>query len=624
MKKLLASFGAAAVLIAASYLAGPGGALGGLGSPAFLPRALLIAAYLAAGYDVLLAAVRRIARGDVFNELFLMSLATVGALIIGYDEEAIGVMAFYKVGEALQEAAYERSVRSVRALMALRPDTARVRRGEAWIEMPPEEAAVGDLFMVKPGERVPLDGRVVEGESFVDSSSVSGESAPRSAGPGSEILSGFVALDGSLTARATRAAADSSAARVIALVEGASRAKARTERFVTRFARVYTPIVVGAAALVAFGPPIAGLGSLSEWAYRALVLLVISCPCALVVSVPLAYFAGIGGAARRGVLIKGGRAMDALARAGTVVLDKTGTLTKGEFSVRAVLPEPGWDEGAVLAFAAAAESRSLHPIAAAIRAEAERRGLSSGSEDEASSIREAPGAGVAAEVGGRRVLAGNDRLFAAEGIGGWTRGGAADATMVRVAVDGKPAGLILAGDEPKVEAARAIRELGELGVRRTVMLTGDAPEPAMRVAEALGIAEAEAGLSPEGKLDILERIVRETSASGWTTVFVGDGVNDAPSLARADAGIAMGAGSDAAVESADAVLLSGDLGLVARAIRRSRATRSIAAQNIALALGTKAVVFGLGIAGEAGMWAAVFADVGVALLAIGNSLRTMR
>jgi len=500
MKKLLGTFAAAAILLAASYLAAPGGSLGALGLPPLLSRLLLVAAYLAVGLDVLLAAARRLARGDVFNELFLMSLATIGALAIGYDEEAIGVMAFYKIGEALQDAAYEKSVRSIRSLMALRPDVARVRRGEAWVEIPPEEALVGELYMVKPGERVPLDGRVVEGESFVDASSVSGESAPRTAGPGSEILSGFVALDGSMTARSTRSAADSSASRIIALVEGASKAKARTERFVTRFARIYTPIVVGGAALVAFGPPIAGLGSLSDWVYRALILLVISCPCALVVSVPLAYFAGIGAAARHGILVKGGEVMDALARAGTVILDKTGTLTKGEFSVRAILPEPGWDEKAVLAYAAAAESRSLHPIAASIRAEAERRGLSSGSEDEASSIREVPGAGVIAEVGGRRVLAGNDRLFAIEGVGGWTRGGgeAAGSTMVRVAVDGKAAGLILAGDTLKEGAVQAIRDLSTQGVGRTVMLTGDAPEAAMRVAEALGITEVEAGLTPAG------------------------------------------------------------------------------------------------------------------------------
>jgi Cd2+/Zn2+-exporting ATPase len=628
MKRLGITFGSAALVLLLAYLVSPGGLLSAPWLPAYAPTVLLVAAYLIVGADVLWGAMRGIGRGRLFDELFLMSVATLGALVIGYYEEAIGVMAFYKIGEALQEAAYEKSVRSIRALLALRPDTARVRRNGAWIEMPPEKAEVGEDFMVKPGERVPLDGTVLEGAAFLDTSSVTGESLPRSVGPGSEILSGFIALDGSMTAKATKSAEDSTAARIVSLVESASKAKAKSERFVTRFARVYTPIVVAAAVLIAFLPPIGGLGSLAEWSYRALVLLVISCPCALVVSVPLAYFAGIGAAARRGILIKGGETIDSLSKAGTIVFDKTGTLTNGKFVLRAVLPEPGWDENTVLALAAAAESRSRHPLAESIRAAAAERGLSIGSEDVASAIRDIPGAGVCAQVGGRRILAGNDRLFEKERVSGWTRDPRAEGieggTMVRVAVDGVPAGLLVAGDEPRNETHAAIPALSRLGINRIAMLTGDTEEAALGIARRLGISEVASALTPEGKLRRLEQIVGETASTGRSTVFVGDGVNDAPALALADAGVAMGGGTDAAVERADAVLLSGDLGLLVEAVQRSRTTRAIAAQNIVLSLGVKAAIFALGAAGIAGMWAAVFADVGVALLAIGNSLRTMR
>jgi Cd2+/Zn2+-exporting ATPase len=628
MRRILVSLGAAAFLLVLAFLISPGGPVSLSWLPVYSPKILFIIAYLVVGSDVLLGAARGILRGRVFDELFLMSIATLGALVIGYYEEAIGVMAFYRIGEALQESAYDKSLRSIRALLALRPDVARVRRDGRWLEMAPEKAVVGDSFMVKPGERVPLDGTVIEGASFIDTSSVTGESIPKSVGPGSDILSGFIALDGSLTARATKTAENSAAARIISLVDDASKAKAKSERFVTRFARVYTPIVVGLSLCIAFLPPIAGMGSLAEWSYRALVLLVISCPCALVVSVPLAYFAGIGAAAGRGILIKGGETVDRLSKSGSIVFDKTGTLTNGRFVIWKVMPEPGWDEAGVLTLAAAAESHSRHPLAESIRKAAEERGLSIGSEDEASAIREIPGAGVCAEVGGRRICVGNDKLFEIEGIPVWKSDSKNEkdegSTIIRIAVDGSPAAVLTAGDDPRSETREALSALKTLGVHRIAMLTGDTQESALRVARRLDIPELSAELTPEGKLEKLKDIVKETASTGRSTVFVGDGVNDAPALALADVGVAMGDGTDVAVERADVVLLSGDLSLLVDAVRRSKTTQAIAVQNIALSLGVKAAIFILGVAGIAGMWAAVFADVGVALLAIVNSLRTMR
>jgi Cd2+/Zn2+-exporting ATPase len=584
---------------------------------------LMLAAYLVAGWDVLAGAARNIVRGKVFDELFLMSIATLGAFAIGQYEEALGVMVFYKVGEMLQESASERSRASVRSLLELRPDVARLRRGDEWVALPPEEAAIGERFMVMPGERLPLDGIVLEGEAFVDASALTGESLPRRAGPGVEVLAGSVATDGSLVIEATRPAGESSAARIADLVENASHAKARSERFVTRFAAVYTPIVCGLAAAVAFLPPLLVPGEpLRDWAYRALVMLVISCPCALVVSVPLGYFGGLGGAARRGILVKGSNVLDALAKARTAVFDKTGTLTEGRFRVIASKPEEGFDELSLLAMAAAAESRSRHPIAASIREEAAARGLSVGTEDEASDIREIAGAGVVATIGGRRVAAGNDRLLHLEGVPHASCD--AEGTTVNVAVDGRYAGRVLVGDAPKPDAASAIADLAALGVGRLVMLTGDAECAAATVAAELGITEASAGLLPEGKLDRLTRIIAETKAEGGTTIFVGDGINDSPALALADVGVAMGAGADVAVESADVVLMTDEPSRVAEAVARARRTRRIVMENIVFALGVKAAFLALGAVGVAVMWEAVIADVGVALVAIANSLRAMR
>lgn len=621
LKRELAFLGAALAAFGLGLLAKPGAALAAPGFAA-LPDLLFILAYILAARDVLLGAAKHILKGQVFDELFLMSIATLGAIAIGRYEEALGVMVFYKVGEALQERASERSRSSVRELLALRPSEARLRRGGQWVLVDPEEARQGEEFMVMPGERVPLDGRVVEGESFVDSSALTGESLPRRVGAGDELLAGTVATDGSLVAVALKEANQSAAARIIELVEGAARSKSKASRFITRFAAVYTPIVVGAAALLAFIPPLLFGQSLADWAYRALVLLVISCPCALVISVPLCYFCGMGGAAKRGILVKGAEVLDGLAKARAIVFDKTGTLTAGSFELRSIEVEAGFSEAEVLAIAAAAESRSRHPLAASIRAAAAARGLSVGVEDEASGIEERPGAGVIAYVGGRRVLAGNDRLLELEGVPHAGREGGG--TTINVAVDGVLAGRITAGDAPKADAKSAIDELAALGAERTVMLTGDSRAAAEPVAAKLGIRELAADLLPGDKLTYLERVVAQTAASGGTTLFVGDGVNDAPSLARADVGVAMGAGSDAAVEQADLVLMTDEMSRLPEAIRRARKTRLVLTQGIVMCLLIKVVFLGLGAVGLAQMWEAVIADVGVAILAILNALRALR
>jgi len=617
-----AFIGAAGVVAGLAFTAR---AFAAQGLAAWLVPALFGLAYILAGRDVLAGAGRNILKGRAFDELFLMSIATIGAFAIGQYPEAVGVMVFYKIGEALQEAAAARSRASVRGLLDLRPDTARLRRGADWVIAPAEEAAEGDLFLALPGERVPLDGLVVSGEALVDSQALTGEPRPRRAAPGLEILAASLVLDGPIEARALRPAGESSAARMASLVEDAAHAKARTERFITRFAKVYTPIVVGLAALLAFVPPLLGAGSLAEWAYRALVLLVISCPCALVISVPLGYFGGIGGAARRGILVKGGTVLDSLAKARTVVFDKTGTLTKGVFEVRAVEAAPGFTEAEILELAAAAESRSRHPIAASIRRAAAGRGLSDGTEDEASEVREIAGRGILATVGGRRVLAGNAGLLEAEGVdmAGDAGRAARGSTVVHVASDGKFAGRIYIGDEAKEDSASAIAALSALGVERSVVLTGDSEEAALPLAASLGIGEVHAGLLPEDKLRILGEVMEETRQAGGTTLFVGDGINDAPVIAGADVGIAMGAGADVAVECADVVLMTDEPSRIAEALSRARRTRLIVRENIVGSLAIKAAFLVLGALGVAVMWEAVIADVGVALLATLNATRAM-
>jgi Cd2+/Zn2+-exporting ATPase len=574
---------------------------------AWLEIAIFGASYLLAGWNVLASAARSIARGRVFNEHFLMTVATAGAFAIHAFGEAAGVMIFYKIGEILQELAVDRSRRSIRRLLELRPDSARLLREDGFVEVPVERVAVGEEISVRPGERVPLDGVVVTGEGFVDTSALTGEPVPRRVEPGTGVLAGYIATDGSLTVRVSRKAGESSAAKIVALVEGATHAKAKTELFITRFARVYTPLVVASAALVAFLPPLLGAGgSLHDWIYRALTMLVISCPCALVVSIPLGYFGGVGGASRRGILVKGARHLDTLAAVTTVVFDKTGTLTKGVFKVTSVVPSDGMGAPQLLRYAALAEAHSNHPIASSIRDAYGRPVDHAGSRD----VREIGGFGVSATVDGRPVLVGSDRLMHGEGIahGRCDIGG----TAVHVAVDGAYAGYLAIGDETREDAAQAVAALGRLGVERTVLLTGDSRQVAQKLAGELGIPEFHAELLPEEKVAHLERLM-DGSGRG-RTAFVGDGINDAPVLAR----------SDAAVETADVVLMTDSPSRVPEAIKRAKRTRRIVIQNIVFALGVKAAFLVLGAAGVAGMWEAVGADMGVALLAILNAARAIR
>lgn len=600
------------------------GAEGGAWDAAKIAAAAVLGlAYLVAGYDVVLGAAKNIARGRVFDELFLMSIASLGAFAIGAMEEAVGVMVFYKLGEFMQERAAAQSRRSIRAILDLRPDKARVMRGGAWVDARPEELKPGELVLVRPGERVPADGAVAEGYGSFDGSALTGESAPRPAGPGDEALSGFIARDAALTVRVERPASESSAARVIELVENASKRKARTELFISRFARWYTPAVVVGAALVAVVPPLVIPGaSFSAWAYRALVMLVISCPCAFVISVPLGYFGGLGGMARRGILVKGASVMDALADAKTVVFDKTGTLTDGRFRVAELRPEAGFTELELLAGAAAAGSQSNHPLARAIRAAWEASAEPGELGCDEGSYSEIAGHGTVAAVGGREVIAGADRILHLKGIA--HRCDDRADTVVHVAVAGSYAGRIALGDALKPDAAGAVAALKAQGVRRVAMLTGDAEGPARRAAGELGLDELHHGLLPEGKLERLEAMLDEERGRG-SVLFVGDGINDAPVLARADAGIAMGGvGSDAAVESADVVIMGDEPSKVAEALSRAKRTRAIVAQNIAFALGVKLLFLAFGAFGLAAMWEAVIADVGVALLAVLNSTRALK
>ena len=609
-----------AVLILASLLA----ALSFLPNLSALPsRLLLAAAYLLGGTKVLLGAARSMAGGRVFGELTLMSVATIGALAIGYYEEAVAVMVLYRFGELLQDAAMRRSRASISSLLGLNPETVRVRRGERWVEMSPDLVCEGDELLFLPGERIALDGRIVDGEAFLDCSVLTGESKPRPVLAGSEILAGCLSLDGALRIEVLRPASESAVARIARLVEEAAGRKARTERWVSRFASVYTPIVVGLAAGVAILPPLLLPGQhFTTWLYRALVMLVISCPCALVLSVPLAYFCGLGACARRGIIVKGAQTLEALAAVSTLVFDKTGTLTEGSFRVVDMRPVAGRGEEELLGLAAAAESLSTHPMAVSIRAAAASRGLSIGMEDEVSEYREYPGEGVVARLGGRRIVAGNDRLLHRVSVAHDSC--EPDGSAVNVALDSLFVGTILLGDQVKDDAEASVRALRRLAVRRIALLTGDAACSAGPVAEQLGIAELHADLLPEDKLRHLLRMVEETRAEGGLTAFVGDGINDAPVISAADVGIAMGSGSEISIQSADAVLVTDEPSRVAEALAQSRRTRGIVIQDLGFALAAKLVLLTLGAIGAAGMWLAVVGDVGVALAAVANSLRALR
>ena len=579
---------------------------------------LFLVPYLIVGWDVLRKAGLNIAHGQVFDENFLMSIATIGALVLGEYAEAVGVMLFYQIGELFQSVAVGRSRRSITQLMDIRPDTANLLRDGELVEVSPEEVAVGDVIVVRPGERVPLDGVVTEGSSALDTAALTGESVPRDVTAGDEILSGCVNQTGLLTVRVTKPYGESTVAKILDLVENAAAKKAKSENFITRFAKYYTPAVVIGAVLLAVIPPLF-VGHWAEWIRRALIFLVISCPCALVISIPLTFFGGIGGASARGILVKGGSYLELLAKTGVVVFDKTGTLTRGEFALASLHPAPEVDGDRLLELAALAESYSNHPIAQSLR----RAYDGELDVSRVSDVREQPGHGVIAVVDGVTVHAGSDKLLASEGIA--LTGGAPDAagTTVHIAADGRHMGCAVITDQIKDAAADTVSALRRRGVR-TVMLTGDSHEAGEAVAAELGLDEVHTRLLPADKVDLVERLM-QNRAPGDVLVYVGDGVNDAPVLSRADIGIAMGAmGSDAAIEAADVVLMDDDPSKLIDAMDISRKCRRIVTENIVFALGVKALFLLLGALGIANLWEAVFADVGVAVIAILNACRMLR
>lgn len=571
-------------------------------------------AYLISGYKVIWGATKNIIKGRVFDEQFLMSLATLGAIAINEMAEAVTVMLFYVVGEFFQGLAVNRSRKSVQSLLALRPDYANLKLNGEIQQVAPEKVAVGQTIVVKAGEKIPLDGEVLEGQSFVDTSALTGESVPARVRPHDTVLSGMINQSGVLTVKVTKPYRESSIARILQLVEDAANKKAETEKFITTFARYYTPAVVFGALALAIIPPLLISGAaFSEWIYRALVVLVISCPCALVISIPLGYFGGIGGAARKGILVKGSNYLDALNQLKAVVFDKTGTLTKGEFRVSRIVTENGFSEAQVLQYAALAEANSNHPIAAAILdACAGNVNLSRVQE-----INEISGHGIIARVNGQVIIVGNDRLLHRENIA-HPRCNVAG-TVVHLAVDQTYAGYIVISDQLKEDAPEAIEKLAARNIK-TVMLTGDNKTAAEAVARQLNISRYFSELLPQDKVSHLERIMAENQPG--KVAFVGDGINDAPVLARADVGIAMGAlGSDAAIETADVVLMTDHPAKVVTAIEVAGKTRKIVWQNISFALGVKLFFIVLGVSGIATMWEAVFGDMGVALAAIFNAMR---
>ncbi|MBP3542656.1 MAG: cadmium-translocating P-type ATPase [Lachnospiraceae bacterium] len=576
-----------------------------------------LAAFATVGGDVVTKAFRNILRGQVFDENFLMSIATIGAFFTGEYGEGVAVMLFYQVGELFQSYAVAKSRRSISDLMNIRPDYANVERDGEPVSVDPDEVVIGEEILVKAGEKIPLDGQIIEGKSMLDTSALTGEAVPREVESGMEVLSGCVNMSGLLRIRVTKPFGESTVAKILELVENASSRKSKSENFITKFARYYTPFVVTAALVLAIIPPIVTGGSLGEWIHRALIFLVISCPCALVISVPLGFFGGIGGASRDGILVKGSNYLEALAGTEIVVFDKTGTLTKGSFSVVELQPE-NRTEAELLELAACAEVYSNHPISLSLQ-EAFKGEIDKSRIAEPEEI---SGHGVKAVVDGKMVYAGNEKLMNRQGIAcvAVTKAG----TVVHVAVDGEYAGYIRIADELKVDAGQAIAKLKRCRVKRTVMLTGDNEETAKAVAAELGIDEVYAGLLPGDKVDKVEELFKNISSKG-KLVFVGDGINDAPVLSRADIGIAMGAlGSDAAIEAADVVIMTDEPSKIASAIQISRRTLSIVKQNIVFALGVKGFFLLLGAFGMANMWEAVFADVGVSVIAILNAMRALK
>lgn len=571
--------------------------------------------YLASGYTVILKAFRNILGGRFFEENFLMSLATLGAFAIREYPEAIAVMLFYQVGEYLQDYAVNRSRKSITSLMDIRPDYANLKMGDSLERVNPEQVAIGDLILVKSGERVPLDGVVVEGRSHLDVSALTGESLPLEVEAGSTLLSGSINLGGILVVRVASLYGESTVSRILELVENASAKKSRQEQFITRFARYYTPAVVIIGLLLAFLPPLVDGGNFDVWIYRALAFLVVSCPCALVVSVPLSFFAGIGGASKAGILVKGANSLEALAEAEAVVFDKTGTLTKGVFEVHEIKAFGQFRREEILEFAAHAEAYSDHPVSESIRRSYSRMIDRS----RVGMVREIPGTGIVAEVDGRLVLVGSGKLMEDHSIQSCS--GPTFGTLIQVAIDGCCAGSLQISDEIKEDAAQAVADLKKRGIRKVLMLTGDSQASGGYVAEKVGLDGFEAKLLPEDKVRRIEALMAESSG---TVIFVGDGINDAPVLARSDVGIAMGGlGRDAAIEAADIVVMKDEPSKVAHALGIAKKTVGIARMNIFLAVGVKMVVLGLSALGLVSLWAAVFADVGVTVLAVFNALRAL-
>ena len=586
--------------------------------PTLAELAFLIVAYVILGWDVVWQAVKNITRGQVFDEHFLMSVSTIGAFAIGEYPEAVAVMLFYQVGEFFQSLAVKRSRKSISDLMDICPDSATVKRNGVLQVVSPESVAVGEIIVVKPGEKIPLDGIVVDGESMLDTKALTGESVPRSIRKGDEALSGCINQSGLLTLKVTKSFGESTVSKITDLVENASARKAPTENFITTFARYYTPVVVGMAAVLAIIPPLVLGGGWSEWLRRGFVFLIVSCPCALVISIPLTFFGGIGAASKRGVLVKGSNYLEALNKVSVVVFDKTGTLTKGVFEVANIIPAAGYQKEQVLEYAAQAESYSNHPIAKSILATYGKPI----DQKQFSGFEEISGHGISVMVQGKKVLAGNSKLMESEKIAY----AACDAagTKFYVAADGSYVGCILIADEVKPDSKCAIAELKKIGVEKTVMLTGDNERIGKSVADELGLDAYYAQLLPDQKVEKLEMLDKQ-KRQGSKLAFVGDGINDAPVLARADVGIAMGGlGSDAAIEAADVVLMTDEPSKLVEAIDVAKATKRIVMQNIVIALGIKSVFLVLGALGMAGMWEAVFGDVGVTIIAVLNAMRILK
>lgn len=579
--------------------------------------AVFLVCYVVIGWDIVWKALTNILHGQVFDENFLMTIATIGALILGEHSEGVAVMLFYQVGEWFQSYAVSKSRKSIASLMDIRPDYANVERNGKLEQVDPEEVNIGDTIVVKPGERVPLDGRIIKGTSALDTSALTGESMPRDVEPGMEVISGCINQTGILTIQTTKKYGESTVAKILDLVENASDKKGKTENFISRFARYYTPIVVFAAIALAVLPPLVTGQPFTVWIYRALTFLVISCPCALVISIPLSFFGGIGGASKIGVLVKGSNYLESLAHTEVVVFDKTGTLTKGSFAVSQI-NAVSMKEAQLLELAAYAEDYSNHPISLSIKKAYGKKIDHSRISD----VQEIAGHGVRAVIDGKTILAGNAKLMDREGIAYIPSN--AIGTVIYLACNGKYAGYIVIEDEIKADAPSAIKALKEVGVRKTVMLTGDADAVGKKVAQKLGLDHAYTELLPADKVDRVEMMLRQTTEKG-KLVFVGDGINDAPVLARADVGIAMGGlGSDAAIEAADVVLMTDEPSKISAVVQIARKTIRIANENIVFALGVKILVLILGATGYANMWAAVFADVGVSVIAILNAIRAMR